>query len=61
MAKYKISPKTLSDKVRHFEGITDKENCVDVLAGAAPDGEDYTKVKNKYDTNNNIDEYDVPE
>ena len=49
MAKYKISPKTLSEKVRHFEGITDKEPCVDVLAGAAPDDEDYTKVKAKYE------------
>ncbi len=49
MAKYKISPKTLSYKIRHFEGLTDKESCVDVLAGAAPDAEDYTKVKNKYE------------
>jgi hypothetical protein len=49
MAKYKISPKTLSYKIRHFEGLTDKESCVDVLAGASPDAEDYTKVKNKYE------------
>lgn len=41
MAKYKISPKTLSEKIRRFEGVTDKESCVDVLAGAVPDNEDF--------------------
>lgn len=61
MAKYKISPKTLSEKIRKFEGITDKEPCVDVLAGAMPDDEDFKKLRTKYETVKNLEDYDIPE
>ena len=40
IAKYKISPNILSDKIRHFEGVSDKEPCIDIIAGAIPENDE---------------------